>query len=234
MKKNIGNRNLGIIGIAILLILFVVVVFLFLNNSQRNHSYYDIPVFNGKINWGMSKEEIVEALGEPTYAESNEYGATLTYDTSIPSEFGACEQLILFVGNEQEEINRGLCGIQIIVPDTTKESILDGLSAFYGQLSADGERLTAMEYMFSQEIPDFFYESHTREDWRLGKLPEEDYEQLVQFYGDYYTAKGEHYQPLNENDSLMYMTVYGNASDSSYICSIVMRPTLLMFYKRII
>lgn len=95
--NGVGKRAAAALGAVCAL---AVIVFL-ANPAGREKppfTCYEIPLGDGALSWGMSREEIERALGEPDLVEESEGGVALTWDTQRATELGDCSQLTLYVG----------------------------------------------------------------------------------------------------------------------------------------
>ena len=83
MKKIVYIVLFVTIGLFAILGLFIY----FYNGNETNRNSYDtIPISNEELQWGMSKNEVIEILGDPATIEENDAGVNLIYSKSITSE----------------------------------------------------------------------------------------------------------------------------------------------------
>ncbi|MCI9095535.1 MAG: hypothetical protein HFI95_04880 [Lachnospiraceae bacterium] len=198
-------------------------------------SCYDIPLGEGRLFWGMSREELTAVMGEPSAEEVSEAGTTMTYDISkdgalMDTELGGGSQAIFYVGDHNltdpedrggEKLSSGLCGIMMTLSPTTKERILDRLSDFYGELSPSGGG-TSMEMQLRQANPGYFNETHFCEAWRIGNLPDEEYERLTAVF-----RANEEDRPIDGENLLMYIYIWGVEEGDSYPCVVQLDVSMM-------
>lgn len=227
MKKKQG----GILALVIVCALAGVLI-IWAVRPQKRDTYNKIPIEEGRFAWGIGVEEIIGILGEPTVTETEDEGTILTYDETFPNALGNCTRLVLGVGEndltaEGRQLSSGLCYIMLEIEDTTKESILERLTDFYGTLSADGGS-TQMEQSLKQANAFYFNESHFCEEWRAKNLPEEVYGQLAEVY----EANGEGIVP-DEREPLMWISLSGIAEGETYTCNVGLHAEALICLKNI-
>ena len=198
-------------------------------------SCYDIPLGEGRLFWGMSREELTAVMGEPSAEEVSEAGTTMTYDISkdgalMDTELGGGSQAIFYVGDHNltdpedmggEKLSSGLCGIMMTLNFATKERILDRLSDFYGELSPSGGG-TSMEMQLRQANPGYFNETHFCEAWRIGNLPDEEYERLTAVF-----RANEEDRPIDGENLLMYIYIWGVEEGDSYPCVVQLDVSMM-------
>lgn len=199
------------IGSVIGILLFLVIVFLFLYRGRKSpYSCEQIPLADGKLSWGMSTDEVIAAVGEPSSIEHEEYGDILTYDMTLPCDFGKCTQANLYIGIDEkaydgEKFSSGLGTVMFTIDNGSKEAILEELTDFYGELSPDGGT-TTMEMQLKEANPDYFYQYHFCEAWRAGTLPEDTFSRLQQVQK---TIPDSINVPIEKDAPLMYVNFSG-------------------------
>lgn len=190
------------------------------------YSCDQIPLLDGQLSWGMTKEEAVEILGTPTSEEESEYGVTYTweYEDALESGLGDCSQLVLYIGennltNESGAVfSQGLIEVSLIVDGTTKETILESLEAIYGTFSEESGS-TALENQLKDSLPDYFNEYYFCDGWSVETLGEEDYALLAEVQeatSEWMGLK----RPVGEGDVLADITLSGTVSDEPYSCTV--------------
>ena len=136
-------RKLAIYGHLLVLVILCTTC----GNKNERYSRQNILVGDGRLNWGMSTDEIKEVLGNPTLEAAYEYGngicMTYEYGTPVKCGLGACSGFVLYVGEKKDGFG-GLATIEMTMDKTTKESVVEKLADFYGELSPRG-RSTQME-----------------------------------------------------------------------------------------
>lgn len=192
-------------------------------------SCYEIPVGDDQLFWGMSREELTAVFGDPSEEEANEYGTTMTYDMPIQSRLGESSQMVLYVGirnvtdpgaPEGEKLSNGLCGIMMTLAPTTRETVLEKIEDFYGELSPEGGS-TKMEAQLQQGVPSYFNEVHFCEDWRVGNLPEEEYRELAE------RCEINRGRKLGEDDLLMSVYLWGVEEGEAYPCVVQLDVSMM-------
>jgi len=215
----------GAILLLCVCLMLVAALLVLQKKDESAYSCYYIPVGDGKLSWGMSKEEIIAVMGEPASVEDKEYGFDLTYDILIPSKLGSCSNLILYVGldnsteAEQQTVKCGLVSLEMEIYDTTEETVIEKLSTFYGNLTGGS---TQMELDLQKADPDYFNKRYYCNEWMLGTLPEEEYNQLVQLY-----QKITEGILLDEGKSLMYIRISGIEVGDAYTCNVSLDANIL-------
>lgn len=224
------NKKRISIGLVTGILLIAAIVFLYGYNSKKStYSCYRIPLADGKLSWGMDTAEVIDAVGEPSSITQVEYGNILTYDIALPCDFGNCVQAVFYIGIDDktyanEKISSGLKGIDITVDNGSKDAILEKVSDFYGELSPDGGE-TVMEMQFAAVNPDYFYQYHFCESWRLDTLPEDAFNRLLQVQTpDRMDA------PIDKKTRLMYVDFWGT---NGYPCTIRLDAAILTSYLNI-
>lgn len=217
-------------GIGIVLI-FVIVFFCLFQGRKSAYSCEKIPLAKGKLSWGMSTEEVIAAMGEPSSIEQEEYCDTLTYDMDLSSDFGNCTQAVFYVGKDDrsyngEKFSSGLAGVMLTVDNSSQEAILEKLTDFYGELSPDGGT-TLIETQLQEENPDYFYQYHFCETWRAETLPEDVFGRLQQVQS---RIPDNSNIPIEKDEPLMYVNFTGV---EGYPCTIILRANPFTSYLKI-
>ena len=204
-------------------VVLVVIIALISNPGAKHrediYSCYRLPIGGGEPSWGMSADEIQSLFGEPAAAEHSEAGVALTYETPIPGSLGNCSNVTFYVGENNlknadgESFSAGLCNLIMTIDNSTKEEVLSKITDFYGELSPSGGS-TLMEAQLKAGVPDYFNEAHFCEAWKIGTLPQEEYDRLVQTY----QASLVPGRPIDESRSLLWIYVWGVAADDTYPC----------------
>lgn len=219
--RSAGKRTAA----ALALLCFLIILVLGANPPQKSradlYSCYKLPIGGGALEWGMSADEIAAIFGEPSSMERSNAGVALTYNTQIPGSLGDCSGVVFYVGennltdSDGTVYSAGLCNLIMTIDDTTKEELLSKMTDFYGKLSPSGGS-TQMEFQLKQANPDYFNEAHFCESWKIGNLPQKEYDRLVQVYRQSLTPS----RPIDENRSLMWICFRGVATDSTYTCTV--------------
>ena len=204
-------------------VVLVVIIALISNPGAKHrediYSCHRLPIGGGELSWGMSADEIQSLFGEPAAAEHSEAGVALTYETPIPGSLGNCSNVTFYVGENNlknadgESLSGGLCNLIMTIDNSTKEEVLSKITDFYGELSPSGGS-TLMEAQLKAGVPDYFNEAHFCEAWKIGTLPQEEYDRLVQTY----QASLVPGRPIDESRSLLWIYVWGVAADDTYPC----------------
>ena len=219
-------------GSVISILLIVTLAFLCRYSSKRNtYSCYQIPLADGKLIWGMDTAEVIAVAGEPSSIKQEEYNDILTYDMALPSDLGNCIKAVFYIGIDDktcagEKFSSGLRIIEITVDNGSKEAILEKLSNIYGELSPDGGE-TQMEAQFKAVNPDYFYQYHFCENWRVETLPEDTFNRLLQVQE---TALDRVNITVDKNTPLMYVNFWGT---DGYPCTIKLDATILASYLNV-
>ena len=141
----------GILVLVIACIAAAVIAVCFLSDPvgrMKKHDFTSIPVENGKLEFGMTEEEIIKLLGEPTERseETTWKGVrciTLQYErlldgTLIKTIFGEAARLKLQVydvnledGSGKEKL-MGLNFAEITLPNNEVKAVQEKLAEFYG------------------------------------------------------------------------------------------------------
>lgn len=214
-SKKISFFIIILLGICLVLIIILLVIN---QKKESKYSCYYIPVGDGSISWGMTKEEIIAAFGEPTSMGDSEYGFVLSYESLIPSELGSCSKLALFFGNdesaylEDQTVPNGLGIIEMTINNTTKEIIKEKLTKIYGDLI---DKTTQMELNLKQSKPAYFNKNYYNENWMIRTLSKEEYSKLVEFYEN--STNG---GPIDEKKSLMDIRISGVEEGDNYDCNV--------------
>ena len=223
------NRKKGLVGAVIGMVLILAIVLLGRYSSKKSeYSCCRIPLFDGRLSWGMDTDEVIAVAGEPSSIEHSEYGDTLTYDMALPCDLGNCVEAVFIIGFDNrvyndEIISTGLGDIELTVELDSKDAVMEELSGFYGELSADGGE-TQMEAQFKGTNPDFFYQYHFCEEWRAGTLPEETFDRLLQVKQPIPDRIA---LPMDKDTPLMYVNFWGT---EGYPCKIRLEASELASY----
>lgn len=197
---------------------------------QAGFTCFDIPVGDGRLYWGMSREELTQILGEPSSEEVSGGGTTMIYDAPMEGELGGCSQVVFYGGIQDltdpqdrggEKRSSGLCGIMMTLEPTTKERVLEYLADFYGELSPLGGG-TSMEMQLRQANPGYFNETHFCEAWRIGNLPKEEYERLTAVF-----RANKEGRPIDEENLLMCIYLWGVEEGDSYPCVVQLDVSMM-------
>ena len=70
-----------------------------------------------------------------------------------------------------------------------------------------------MELSLREGIPNYFNETHFCENWRIGDLPEAEYERLIEIH-----RLNREWKPIDEESLLMCIYVWGVEDGDSYPC----------------
>jgi len=197
-----------------------------LDADGNAYSCDQIPLLNGQLSWGMTKEEAVEILGAPTSAEESEYGVTYIweYEDALESGLGDCSQLVLYIGenNLTDEsgavFSQGLMNVSLTVDGTAKETILESLESVYGTFSEESGS-TALESQLKDSLPDYFNENYFCDGWSVETLDEEEYALLAEIQeatSEWMGLK----RPVGEGAVLADITLSGTVSDEPYSCTV--------------
>lgn len=185
--------------------------------KEKNFAYDIIPIEKGDLAWGMSEEEVRGILGEPDEIETLEYGKLFIYEKPVETVLGSSVKTSLYLGLEslqrEDPYSKGLGRIEITIPDTTKEKVLEKLTEQYGNISEGG--MTPMGSDLSKGIEGFFQETHYSNAWRINKLPKEEQEELFSIYQEKTDGR-----PIDADTMLVYLTISGTAASDSYECRI--------------
>lgn len=227
MKRKMLN-----LGLILFLVLFALIIIIQIYNRKKTvDSYNEIPLGNGQINWGMSTDELIGILGDPTSMASDEFQDTLTYDTTISSELGSCSSLVLYVGKKGDEVTHdtndfekpGLGLIEMIIEDTTKEKVVKSLNKIYGELVIQN---TEMEIALQKSKPEYFNKRLYTEKWYAGELPNDTYSQLEKIY---LSSPGD--MVMDKKSLLFNVIVSGVEDGKSYSCKVQLNGVLLSYLK---
>lgn len=227
------SKTIKVSAISLLCVCLILVAVLLVLNKKEESAYscYYIPVGDGKLSWGMNKEEIVAVMGEPTSVEDKEYGFHLTYDIPISSKLGSCSKLILYVGYdkstdaEQQNGLGGLISLEMEIYGTTKEAVIEKLSMFYGDLTGGSNQI---ERDLQKANTDYFNKTYYSDEWKIGTLSEAEYNQLVQSYQKIFSGI-----LLDEEESLMYIMISGVEVGDAYTCNVRLDARVLSCLERV-
>ncbi|MCD8347569.1 MAG: M56 family metallopeptidase [Lachnospiraceae bacterium] len=208
-----------------------------LDVDGNSYSCDQIPILDGQLTWGMTKEEAVEILGTPTSAEESEYGVTYTweYEDTLESGLGDCSQLVLYIGennltNESGAVfSQGLIQVSLIVDGTTKEMILESLESVYGTFSEESGS-TALESQLKDSLPGYFNEDYFCDGWSVETLDEEEYALLAKIQeatSEWMGLK----RPVGEGAVLADITLSGTVSDEPYSCTVTIAADYLTMLR---
>ncbi len=209
----------------------LIAVFLTANpqGNKRNSSYscYDIPIGDGRLQWGMSSDQVSAVLGTPSHMETQSSAHILTYDTPVTGSLGICSQTVLYIGidnlGDDEPLSSGLGAIIMTMEDTSKESMLGKLADFYGPLSPEGGE-TLIEIQLKAANPDYFYQYHFCDEWKAETLPENSFHRLTEIYSG--STETPH-RILDKDDPLMYINLWGV---DHYSCTVQLNASVLACY----
>lgn len=224
MKKRM-KRRIVLIGCFLIAVLGMIVVF----KQGKVPSYYDIPIADGKLEWGMTRAEIVRLLGEPDKILIENDGEALTFHREIACDLGKVSELTLYVGVENiitkndEKISSGLCNILIEIRDVTKETMKQKLEEYYGNLSDSGGS-TQMELILKKANPDYFNEYYFCDDWTIERLRTEEYAYLLEICKKLKI-------PLNDDTTLMGINISGIAEGTKYDCIVQLNGLYISYLK---
>lgn len=219
-----------IVSILLICLVLTVIAVVMVRRNADTYAEIGVPVGEDQLSWGMSADKITEILGEPTNVEEGEYGSTLTYTSQMSSDIGNVSELIVAVAKNDIDdgngvkLDRGLCYIGMTVEDTTKDLVLEKLSDFYGPLSEDGGS-TQMELDFKQVNPNYFIESHYRDEWKITNLPTDEYERLETLFNANRDGV------LDQRPPLVWFSVGGIDEGETYSCRVDIYAELLTFLK---
>lgn len=216
MRKRRRNIAIGLcIGAVLLLVLIICLV----KNRDVTYTCEKLPVYNGKLSWGMNADEVVSIIGEADTRKEETEGLSLIYEGAIPCEFGEASALTLYFGRDNlkaadgQSVSGGLCNMAITIDRATKEEVLKLLEDFYGTLSASGGS-TQMELSLKKAEPNYFNEYHFCDEWKIQNLPDEKYAELSEVYEESTGA------PVNKDAELMGINISGIATGEVYSCNI--------------
>ncbi|MCD8336283.1 MAG: M56 family metallopeptidase [Lachnospiraceae bacterium] len=208
-----------------------------LDADGNAYSCDQIPILDGRLSWGMTKEEAVEVLGTPTSAEESEYGVTYTweYEDALESGLGDCSQLVLYIGennltNESGAVfSQGLIEVSLIIDGTTKETILESMESVYGTFSEESGS-TALESQLKDSLPDYFNEHYFCDRWSVETLDEEDYallSEIEEATSEWMGLK----QPVEEGAVLADISLSGTVFDEPYSCTVTIAADYLTMLR---
>lgn len=224
MKKGMKIR-IVLAGCFLVVLLGMIVVF----KQGRLPSYYDIPIADGKLKWGMTREEIVRLLGEPDEIATGKDGEALKFHREMVCDLGKVSELTLYVGVEniiaenEEKVSSGLCNILIEMKDTTKEAMKRNLERYYGNLSESGGS-TQMELILKKANPDYFNEYYFCDDWAMERLKTEEYVNLSEICKKLKL-------PINDDTTLMGINISGIAEGTKYDCTVQLNGLYVSYLK---
>lgn len=188
-------------------------------NKKSSYSCQNIPIGEGRLNWGMSTDEVVEVLGSPLTEETSEYGnvirMTYEYDVPVNCGLGMCSGLVLYVGEKKDGIG-GLATIELMIDDTTKEAVVGKIADFYGELSSRGGS-TQMELDLKKANPNYFNETYWCDAWKAETLTEEAYNKMNDAYR---SVADDEFPLLNGETLLMDVNISGIQSEDLYPCKV--------------
>ncbi|MDE6921160.1 MAG: hypothetical protein K2P89_14850 [Lachnospiraceae bacterium] len=186
--------------------------------KKERYSCQNIPIGDGKLSWGMNADEIMAVLGSPLSEEDvSVNGACMIYEYGTPVEcgLGKCSGVALYVAQEKEGIG-GLVAIEMTVDATTKASVVEKLTDFYGELSPDSGS-TKLEGDLKKANPDYFNEAYWCDAWALETLTDEEFDRMADAYSAM-TEDGD--ASLKKDTLLMDVNISGIQSEDRYSCVI--------------
>ncbi|MDE6939341.1 MAG: hypothetical protein K2P40_00115 [Lachnospiraceae bacterium] len=186
--------------------------------KKERYSCQNIPIGDGKLSWGMNADEIMAVLGSPLSEEDvSVNGACMIYEYGTPVEcgLGKCSGVALYVAQEKEGIG-GLVAIEMTVDATTKASVVEKLTDFYGELSPDSGS-TKLEGDLKKANPDYFNEAYWCDAWALETLTDEEFDRMADAYSAM-TEDGD--ASLKKDALLMDVNISGIQSEDRYSCVI--------------
>lgn len=196
---------------------------------QKKYDYHSIPVGNHVLTWGMSRENVEELLGKPSAEEETQNGVRLVYESEISGGLGKCTFLSLDIVEEDGGFN-GLGAADMTLSDTTKEAVTNKLTAFYGAFSEESSGKTEMERQLQAGDPNLFYEVYSWDEWKLGTLDAEDFDQLKTYYENYNKSLQQPYSQLTADMPLMYINLIGSETGERYSCRLLFNPGVLLYW----
>lgn len=214
MKK----RNAGI-GICIGAVLMLALIIWFVKSRETTYTCERLPIYNGKLSWGMDADEVISLIGEADTRKEDVDGLALIYEGAIPCEFGEASALTLYFGRDNlkksdgKSYSSGLCNMVITFDYTTKKAVLSQIEDFYGTLSVSGGS-TQMELSLKAAEQNYFNEYHFCDEWKIKNLSDEEYAELSKVYEE---STG---TPINKEAELMGINISGVASGESYLCNV--------------
>ncbi len=221
-------RKLAIYGHLLVLVILCTAC----GNKKEWYSCQNIPVGDGKLNWGMSTDEIKEVLGNPTLEAAYEYGngicMTYEYGTPVKCGLGACSGFVLYVGEKKDGFG-GLATIEMTMDKTTKESVVEKLADFYGELSPRGGS-TQMERDLKKANPDYFNEAYWCDAWKMETLTEEEFDLMTKSYN---AVTGDEGATLKQETLLMDVTVSGIQSEETYRCKVELYAVKMCLWENL-
>lgn len=198
---------------------------------KERYSCQNIPIGDGKLSWGMNADEIMAVLGSPLSEEDvSVNGACMIYEYGTPVEcgLGKCSGVALYVAQEKEGIG-GLVAIEMTVDATTKASVVEKLTDFYGELSPDSGS-TKLEGDLKKANPDYFNEAYWCDAWALETLTDEEFDRMA----DAYSAMTEDsYASLKKDALLMDVNISGIQSEDRYSCVIRLYANKICLFENL-
>ena len=157
-------------------------------------------------------------------------GACMIYEYGTPVEcgLGKCSGVALYVAQEKEGIG-GLVAIEMTVDATTKASVVEKLTDFYGELSSDSGS-TKLEGDLKKANPDYFNEAYWCDAWALETLTDEEFDRMA----DAYSAMTEDsYASLKKDALLMDVNISGIQSEDRYSCVIRLYANKICLFENL-
>lgn len=229
MLQRKGHTDRQLLCVYLLLIMLLCTA---CGSKKDRFSCQNIPVGDGKLSWGMNADEIKAVLGSPLseedYASGNGTCMTYEYSTPVDSGLGKCSGVVFHVAQEKDGIG-GLAAIEMTVDATTKESVVENLADFYGELSPDSGS-TQMERDLKKANPDYFNEAYWCDAWTLQTLTDEEFNKIT----DAYSAMTEDsYASLKKDALLMDINISGTQSEDRYSCIIRLYGSKMCLFENL-
>lgn len=199
--------------------------------KKERYSCQNIPIGDGKLSWGMNADEIMAVLGSPLSEEDvSVNGACMIYEYGTPVEcgLGKCSGVALYVAQEKEGIG-GLVAIEMTVDATTKASVVEKLTDFYGELSPDSGS-TKLEGDLKKANPDYFNEAYWCDAWALETLTDEEFDRMADAYSAM-TEDGD--ASLKKDALLMDVNISGIQSEDRYSCVIRLYANKICLFENL-
>lgn len=146
MKK----RNAGI-GICIGAVLMLALIIWFVKSRETTYTCEKLPIYNGKLSWGMDADEVISLIGEADTRKEDADGLALIYEGDIPCEFGEASALTLYFGcdnlknSDGKSYSSGLCNMVITFDYTTKKAVLSDRGFLWNSVSFRGKHADGTE-----------------------------------------------------------------------------------------
>ena len=200
-------------------------------SKNERFSCQNIPVGDGKLSWGMNADEIIAVLGSPLSEEDASGNGTrmiYEYDTPVDCRLGKCSEVVLHVAKEKDGIG-GLAAIEMTVDATTKESVVENLADFYGELSPDSGS-TQLERDLKKASPDYFNEAYWCDAWALETLTDEEFDRMADGYS---AMTDDSYASLKKDALLMDVNISGTQSEERYSCIIRLYGSKMCLFENL-